>query len=100
FPKMETFSFPTRRSSDLSNPQHDWHHAGHRPGSRPDAGRPRPDVLQLATVFFLMVGFGLVSCIVVGLLMKETTIPDRALIRPSRDRKSTRLNSSHAKNSY
>ncbi|MDQ0456651.1 multidrug effflux MFS transporter [Rhizobium paknamense] len=36
------------------------------------------------SVFFLMVGFGILSFLVVAALMRETTLPDRALIRPTR----------------
>ncbi|MGG7516981.1 multidrug effflux MFS transporter [Allorhizobium undicola] len=36
------------------------------------------------SVFFLMVGFGILSFLVVALLMQETTLPDRALLRPGR----------------
>ncbi|OLP42943.1 multidrug effflux MFS transporter [Rhizobium oryziradicis] len=36
------------------------------------------------SVFFLMVGFGIASFMVVALLMKETITPDRSLIRPTR----------------
>ncbi|WP_027486993.1 multidrug effflux MFS transporter [Allorhizobium undicola] len=36
------------------------------------------------SVFFLMVGFGILSFLVVALLMQETTLPDRALLRPVR----------------
>jgi MFS transporter, DHA1 family, multidrug resistance protein len=36
------------------------------------------------SVFFLMVGFGITSCVLVATLMQETIIPDRSLIRPTR----------------
>ena len=54
------------------------------PAAGPTLGGLALTFFNWQAVFFLMVGFGLVSCIAVGLLMKETTIPDRALIRPSR----------------
>ncbi len=54
------------------------------PAAGPTLGGLALTFFNWQAVFFLMVSFGLVSCIVVGLLMKETTIPDRALIRPSR----------------
>jgi len=54
------------------------------PAAGPTLGGIALSLAGWQAVFYLMVGFGLLSAVVVSLGMSETTIPDRTRIRPSR----------------
>lgn len=54
------------------------------PAAGPTLGGIALSVAGWQAVFYLMVGFGILSAAVVALVMSETTIPDRSRIRPDR----------------
>lgn len=54
------------------------------PALGPTIGGLALSVFGWQAVFLLMVGFGAVSLVAVAVLMKETAMPDRAVIRPTR----------------
>src|SRR5690606_40531122 len=91
-------SFPTRRSSDLAEVQQGRQAADAAGGDAPDrpaqlAGReagPDPDLDEPAD------GPGRAA----AAAERRRQAPDLRLVQDARDRKSTRLNSSHVKISY
>lgn len=54
------------------------------PAAGPTLGGIALSLAGWQAVFYLMVGFGILSAAIVGLGMSETTVPDRTRIRPDR----------------